>query len=666
MPASLLAKEHLNIAAPVITTDATTISGLSAKYGTLNGSISTSFKVSGTDIVGGILITAPTGFEMSAGSAYSNTLVVGGSGTVIPTTVYVRLAMTANAGDYSGNFVLSSGATILNLPVLKSTISKAPLNIGGGNRIKVYGQVWTDTEGGTDFVTDGLVNGDKVGTVSLHYGQGSAATDSAQRYYRTITPYGASGGTFNPNNYEVTYAGGDIFVVPAKLTLVADDQTKYFGEANPVLTYHGVGFVNDEDLKVITIKPAITTTATTTSPVGKYPISLSGLAYAGNYNIIFTQGTLTIDSERPPAITVAGTLPKLNTFYGSPSTSASFSVSGSRIYDGGINVTAPAGFELSTDNVTFSPTLKVGSSGTVSSTQVYLRLKANANVGTYSGDVVLNTGPTTVTLATTPSEVTIMSLVIIANTITKPYGTTLTDGPVSTGFTAQGLKNGETIGSVSLAFTAGTAATDGLQTYPGSVTPSAATGGTFTASNYTITYQVGDLVVGPAPLTITADNKIRFFKDDNPVFTFKYSGFVNNETEAVLTSQPVISTTATSTSPIGKYHITITGAAAANYKIIYVPGVLTVESRQVFVANAFTPNGDGINDTWDIQNITQYPNCTVEVFNRYGQKMFYSIGYPQNWAGKSNGAELPVGTYYYIIKLTPSIKPLTGYLAIIR
>jgi gliding motility-associated-like protein len=666
LPALLSAKVHKNIAAPVITTDVTTIVGLSSRYGTLNGSISTFFKVSGTDIVGGILITAPPGFEISVvGSAYANSVVVGSSGTVAPTIVNVRLKLTAPAGDYSGNFVLSSGGKSVSLPVLKSTVSKADLTIAGGNRIKVYGETWTDTEGGKVFASDGLANGESIGVVSIHYGQGAAATDSAQRYTGSIIAYGAAGGTFDPSNYNIKYLPSDIFVVPAKLTLVADDQTKYSGEANPVLTYHGVGFVNNEDLKVISIKPTIKTSATATSPAGKYGITLSGLAYAGNYNITFTDGTLTIDSERPPAISTAGTPTTLNTAYGSASASTTFSVSGDRIKDGGILVTAPAGFEVSTDNVTFSPTLKVGGAGTVNSTNVYLRLKADANVGTHSGNVVLSSGVASVNVPVTPSEVTIVELTIIAN-ITKPYGTALTDGPVATGFTATGLKNGETIGAVTLTYSAGTAATDGLKTYPGSVTSSAATGGTFTVANYNITYQFGDLVVGPAPLTITAENKTRFFKDPDPVFTLKYSGFVNNETETVLTSQPIISTTATIASPIGKYPITISGAVAANYTISYVPGELTITSKAVLVANAFTPNGDGVNDTWDIQNITQYPHCTVEVFNRYGQKLFYSTGYPIAWTGTKNGANLPEGTYYYIIKLDTGIKPLTGYLAIIR
>jgi len=228
------------------------------------------------------------------------------------------------------------------------------------------------------------------------------------------------------------------------------------------------------------------------------------------------------------------------------------------------------------------------------------------------------------------------------------------------------LKNNETIGSVTAAYGNGSAAAATLGTYPGSVTLSAATGGTFTASNYTITYITGDIEVTKAPLTITAENKIRYFGDANPPFTVKYSGFVNNEDASELTTLPVVTTTAVKSSLVGQYPITVSGAAAANYNMIYMPGILTIEEQKVIIANAFTPNGDGINDTWDIQNIGQYPNCIVEIFSRYGDKVFYSSGYNTAWNGKHNGANLPVGTYYYIIKLNSSIKPVTGSLSIIR
>ena len=88
--------------------------------------------------------------------------------------------------------------------------------------------------------------------------------------------------------------------------------------------------------------------------------------------------------------------------------------------------------------------------------------------------------------------------------------------------------------------------------------------------------------------------------------------------------------------------------------------------KPVRIPNVFSPNGDGIHDLWVITNLADYPGCSVEVFNRYGQKIFHSSGYGQPWDGRYNGKELPVGVYYYVIKLENGFKPITGSVTILK
>ncbi len=88
--------------------------------------------------------------------------------------------------------------------------------------------------------------------------------------------------------------------------------------------------------------------------------------------------------------------------------------------------------------------------------------------------------------------------------------------------------------------------------------------------------------------------------------------------------------------------------------------------KPVRVPNVFSPNGDNIHDQWVIQELGDYPGATVEVFNRYGQQVFYSAGYGTSWNGSFKGKELPAGTYYYIIQLQNGFKPLSGSVTIIR
>ncbi|MBY0482844.1 MAG: gliding motility-associated C-terminal domain-containing protein [Chitinophagaceae bacterium] len=87
--------------------------------------------------------------------------------------------------------------------------------------------------------------------------------------------------------------------------------------------------------------------------------------------------------------------------------------------------------------------------------------------------------------------------------------------------------------------------------------------------------------------------------------------------------------------------------------------------KSPLIPNAFSPNGDGIHDEWRIQYLESYPGATVEVFNRYGQKVFGSVGYDKPWDGKYNGKPLPVGTYYYIINPKNGRQIISGSITII-
>lgn len=88
--------------------------------------------------------------------------------------------------------------------------------------------------------------------------------------------------------------------------------------------------------------------------------------------------------------------------------------------------------------------------------------------------------------------------------------------------------------------------------------------------------------------------------------------------------------------------------------------------RAIKPPNVFSPNGDGINDTWVITGLSYYPDCTVDVFNRSGQRIYRSIGYGTPWNGTLNGSPLPVGTYYYVIKPKPGDRQVTGSVTILK
>ena len=86
------------------------------------------------------------------------------------------------------------------------------------------------------------------------------------------------------------------------------------------------------------------------------------------------------------------------------------------------------------------------------------------------------------------------------------------------------------------------------------------------------------------------------------------------------------------------------------------------------IPTGFTPNGDGKNDAWMIDNISMFPNVEIEVYNRWGEQLFYSKGNYPGWNGYYNGKPVPVGTYYYIIRLNDKRYPdhFAGPLTILR
>jgi gliding motility-associated-like protein len=89
---------------------------------------------------------------------------------------------------------------------------------------------------------------------------------------------------------------------------------------------------------------------------------------------------------------------------------------------------------------------------------------------------------------------------------------------------------------------------------------------------------------------------------------------------------------------------------------------------QIVFPNGISPNGDGANDIWIIDNISLFPNNVVEIYNRWGELLYQAKGYQNNWDGTYNGKPLPVGTYYYIIDLHDSryTEKYTGPITIMR
>ena len=116
---------------------------------------------------------------------------------------------------------------------------------------------------------------------------------------------------------------------------------------------------------------------------------------------------------------------------------------------------------------------------------------------------------------------------------------------------------------------------------------------------------------------------------------------------------------------LGKYLVWVTDASKCRENALID---LTLDYPPFQIPNAFTPNGDGINEKWEIAALKDFPECELKIFNRSGKLIWWSeTGYPVPWDGTDkSGTILPVGSYYYLVWLRSDLKPLKGSVSILR
>ena len=137
--------------------------------------------------------------------------------------------------------------------------------------------------------------------------------------------------------------------------------------------------------------------------------------------------------------------------------------------------------------------------------------------------------------------------------------------------------------------------------------------------------------------------------------------FPNNFMDSINSFNPNLSLNSTT-----EFLLTLTDSNYCVYKDVVK---VYIENPLIFY-NTITPNNDGINDTWVIENVENYPFCSVNIYNRWGQEIFKSIGYSedQRWDGTDRGNPLPVGTYFYMVRSGSSINNQTfkGSITLLR
>lgn len=330
----------------------------------------------------------------------------------------------------------------------------------------------------------------------------------------------------------------------APLTINVNDAEKVYGDENPQFTYSFSGFVNNEDESVFSSAVSFSTKANKNSGAGTYSVAAS--ATAKNYEIGCTEGTLTV-KKAPLSVKVNAK----SRVYGDANPQFDFTYVGLKNGDG----------------------VPVFTSELTTSTKATKYSDVGDYEVTVSGGVATNYSfteyiPGTLTITQAP-------LGISAQSTVREYG----EANPEFQFAYSGFKNEDTEECLTALPTVVTSATPTSSVGEYEITPNGAE-----AKNYAISYTSGTLTVNKAPLTVQAEAAERVYGDDNPKFTFAYSGFKNEETEEVFTNRPSATTEAGLTSAVGTYDIVPSGAEAQNYDITYKNGTLSVTKAPLAVS----------------------------------------------------------------------------------
>ncbi len=570
---------------PTCSTAATSSRGVGTYPSSCSGAVSANYAIS---YLPGVITVGPAPLTVTASShsmAYGDpvpTITPSYSGWVngdgpsalsAPPTCSTAATSSSLPGTYAST---CSGAVADNYAISyvpgEVVVGRPTLTITGSDESMTYG-------GGVPAITpvySGFVNGDGPSNLDSLPVCSTDATSSSGVGLYTSSCSGASS-TF----YDIVYEVGTVTIDPASLIITASDGSMVYGGTVPTITPSYSGFVNGDDTGDFITPPMCGTAATSSSPAGSYASSCWG-ATIPNYEITYEEGLVTVEqatltiTASDGSMTYGGTVPTIT-----PS------------YSGFISGEGPADLTtLPTCGTTATSSSGVGN---------YLSSCSGAVDPNY--DIQYVDGTVTVEAA---------ALVITASSGSMAYGGTVPAITPSYG----GFVNGEGAGDLDVAPACGTTATGSspVGTYPSSCSSAV-------DPNYDISYVDGTVTVDPATLTITASGGTMPYGGTVPTITPSYGGWVNGDGPSALTVLPTCSTAATSSSPVGPYASSCSGAAVPNYDIDYVDGTVTVTALVLTITAsdgsmtyggtvpAITPSYSGFLSGEGPSDLTAQPTC---------------------------------------------------------
>ncbi|MDR6783846.1 gliding motility-associated-like protein [Pedobacter africanus] len=583
---------------------------------------------------------------VAGGITYTNTGLTNG------TTYYYRI----QAIDQAGN---------------TSPISTDVVAVPKGNQMITFNTIAAKTYGDAAFT---LGNANSSAGLAITYTAADPSVVSISGNTATILKAGNTLVTASQLGNATIKAAANVqqtlTVNKAVLTITADNKERFAGTANPALTLSYSGFVNGETNTVLTTAPTVSTTATLASPVGDYPITAIGAA-AVNYSFNYVAGTLKVKGGAPTNISLAGIILYENSAGGTnagtlSSTSDDPSATFTYTLVAGTGDTDNALFAVSGNKINTAAALNFENKASYS-----VRVKSTTQYG-LSLEKVLNIALSDVneipalaaianqTICFTTAAQTVALTGISSGPETAQTTTLTVSSSNANLFDALTVSGTGATGTLNYRIKAGVVAGTATVTVTVKDNGGTANGGVDTYSR-TFVITVNALPV----VSINSDKGTNLSKGETALLTAtggtsyvwaNTSGIIGSTNGAVLTVRPSQTTT---------YTVTATNASGCS-QTQSITIVVNEDFAKIKATNILSPNGDGYNDKWVIDNIDFYPNNEVKIFDKSGRLMYNKRGYDNSWDGTFNGIALNEGTYYYIVDFGNRTRVFKGFITIVR
>lgn len=460
------------------------------------------------------------------------------------------------------------------------------------------------------------------------------------------------------------------------LTVTANHQTKYQGTPNPLFTLDYAGFVTGEGVADLSTAPTASTLAQTGSEIGDYEITVAG-GLAANYDFNYIKGNLKVLPGAPTSVllaavplyenlasgTKAGTLTATSN---NPTATFTYSlVSGSgdtdntafiivgdqlksnQVFDFEskssftIRVRATTQFGLSLDqqfNVSISDVNEAPTLAAIAD-QTLCYTSTSQNISLTGISAGPETAQTT-TLSYTNSNANLLQNLSINQT-------------GATGNFSYRIKNGA-YGTATITVTVkdnGGVENGGVDTY---------------TRSFVITVNPLPVITIQANLGNISGNSTEVSKGETVALTATGGNTYSwSPSRSILNNTANISTIMVRPTETTTYTVTVTNANGCTETSTFTVKVLD-DLVKIKATNILSPNGDGYNDKWIIENIDVYPNNEVKIFDKSGRQIYSKRGYDNSWDGTLNGTGLSEGTYYYVIDFGNNRPKFKGFITIVK